>query len=323
MHRNFGFCRAGRRLRHRLRLCGSGRIALETGDLQAAELNAFKAIYKAQTKDQTGLVICAFFVLIRLYLYQGKTGEALELLHQLRPDVVLANNIYYNTGLDILEGYVYGCLTRLDSIPLWLQTCDMSSAHFFCEDLGLGYIVYGKALLLSKNYIKLEMLTDDFARCFAIFRNQFGFLHNQIFMAAAKYNLYGMSAGSAALREALSMARDDRIILLFAEYAPAIIDIVKYIVHTDPRDTYVIEVLDACVQYMNSLKQSSQGSVSLSARELEILSLAAEGLKRDEIAKKLYVSEGTVQTHLHNIYMKLEISGRTAAIRKAQKLKLL
>jgi LuxR family maltose regulon positive regulatory protein len=63
--------------------------------------------------------------------------------------------------------------------------------------------------------------------------------------------------------------------------------------------------------------------VSLSARELEILTLAEEGLKRDEIAEKLYVSAGTVQPHLHNIYLKLEVGGRTAAVKKAQKLKIL
>jgi LuxR family maltose regulon positive regulatory protein len=74
---------------------------------------------------------------------------------------------------------------------------------------------------------------------------------------------------------------------------------------------------------MESLKHSSQSTVSLSARELEILILAAEGLKREEIAQRLYVTPGTVQTHLHNIYRKLEVSGRTAAVKKAQKLKIL
>lgn len=310
--------------------CGTGcdyvaraEYALETGDWQAVELNAFKAIYKAQTREQVGLMLCAYHALIRLYLYQGKTDEALELLRQLRQDVTRANNLYYNTGLELVEGYVYGCLTRLDSIPLWLQTGDMSSAHFFYEGLGFNYIVYGKALLLSKNYIKLEILTDEFARCFAIFRNQLGFLHNQIFRAAAKYPLYGMEVGCAALCEAFGMAREDHIILPFAEYAPNILDMVRHIAYTDSRDAYIKEVLDACGQYTESLKRSAQSAASLSARELEILTLAAEGLKRDEIAGKLHVTAGTVQTHLHNIYLKLEVGGRTAAVKKAQKLKLI
>ncbi len=310
--------------------CGTGcdyvalaEYALETGDWQSAELNAFKAIYKAQTKEQVGLILCAYFALIRLYLYQGNVDEALELLRQLRQDVTRANNIYYNTSLEIVEGYVYGCLTRFDSIPLWLQTGDMSPAHLFYKGLGFNYIVYGKVLLLSKDFIKLEILTEEFARYFAIFRNHLGFLHNQILRAAAKYQLYGMEVGSAALSEAFVMAREDHLILPFAEYAPAVIDMVRHIADADSRDAYKREVLEACGQYMKSLKQSARSVVSLSARELEILTLAAEGFKRDEIAGKLYVTAGTVQTHLHNIYRKLEVSGRTAAIKKAQKLKLM
>ena len=310
--------------------CGTGcnyvalaEYALETGIWQTAELNAFKAIYKAQTKKQVGLMICAYHALIRLYLYQGKADEALELLRQLRQDVTRVNNPYYNTGFDIVEGYVYGCLTRLDSIPQWLQTGDMSPAHFYYEGMGFNYIVYSKALLLSKNYIKLEMLTDEFARYFAIFRNQLGFLHNQIFKAAAKYSLYGLEVGCVALREAFGMAREDHIILPFAEYAPAVIDMVRHIADADSRDTYIKEVLEACEQYMESLKRSTRSAASLSARELEILALAAEGLKREEIAKKLFVAEGTVKNHLENIYRKLEVGGKTAAIKKAQQLKFI
>lgn len=310
--------------------CGAGcdyvalaEYALETGEWQAAELNAFKAIYKAQTKEQISIMICAYFTLIRLYLYQGKTDEALELLRELRRDVTQANNLYYNTGLEMVEGYINGCLTRIDNIPRWLQTGDMSPAHFYNDGLGFNYIVYGKALLLSKNYIRLEVLTDEFERKFAIFCNQFGFLHNQIFRAAVKYPLYGLETGCAALREAFDMAREDHILLPFAEYAPAVIDMVRHIANADSRDVYIKEVLGACGQYMESLRHSPQSTAALSARELEILALAAEGFKRDEIAEKLYVTAGTVQTHLHNIYLKLETSGRTAAIRKAQKLKLL
>lgn len=56
---------------------------------------------------------------------------------------------------------------------------------------------------------------------------------------------------------------------------------------------------------------------------MEILTMGAEGFKRDEIAEKLFVADGTVQTHLHNIYRKLEVSGRTAVVKKAQNLKLI
>ncbi len=295
--------------------------ALETGNETAAELNAFKAIYKAKTREQTGICICANFTLIRLYIYQGKINEAREQLRQLEGDVSKENNAIFNTTLDMIKGYTAACLGRQDSIPEWLRTGDMST-HFKHQRLAFSCIVYGKALLLLRDYIRLEMLTEESGQYFSILSNQLGFLHNRILRAAAKYRLYGMESGSSELRGALDEARADHIVLPFAEYAPSILDMIRNIAHSDSRDTYIQDVLRSCERYMESLKSASKIEVPLSARETEILALAAEGLKRDEIAGRLMVSTSTVKTHLQNIYQKLEVSGKTAAIKKAQQQKL-
>ncbi len=234
--------------------CGTGcdyvtlaEYALETGDWQTAELNAFKAIYKAKTMGQTGIALCAGLTLMRLYICQGKIDEALEHLRQLRADVTRENSAVYNTTLELAEGYVYGCLTLPDSIPEWLRTGDMSSARFMYQGMAFNYIVHGKAVLLSEDYIRLEMLTETFPQYFGVFRNQLGFLHNQILGAAAKYRLYGMEKGCAALREALGMAREDYLILPFAEYAPAIIGMTRHIAQGGG-DDYLKVVFGVCEQ---------------------------------------------------------------------------
>jgi NarL family two-component system response regulator LiaR len=52
----------------------------------------------------------------------------------------------------------------------------------------------------------------------------------------------------------------------------------------------------------------------LSERELEVLKLAAKGMSNKDIAEQLFLSVRTVQTHLANIFTKLDVGSRTEAI---------
>jgi len=56
----------------------------------------------------------------------------------------------------------------------------------------------------------------------------------------------------------------------------------------------------------------------LSPRDIEIIKQVAAGLRNMEIGKKLFISEGTVKIHLHNIYQKLGVDSRTKLARYAQ-----
>jgi DNA-binding NarL/FixJ family response regulator len=51
----------------------------------------------------------------------------------------------------------------------------------------------------------------------------------------------------------------------------------------------------------------------LTKQERTILALVAQGRRNAEIAGELYLSVHTVETHLYNIFKKLEISSRTQA----------
>ena len=55
----------------------------------------------------------------------------------------------------------------------------------------------------------------------------------------------------------------------------------------------------------------------LTPREMQVLRMVAQGMASAEVAKELFVSTRTVDTHLTSIYHKLGISSRAAATRFA------
>jgi DNA-binding CsgD family transcriptional regulator len=61
----------------------------------------------------------------------------------------------------------------------------------------------------------------------------------------------------------------------------------------------------------------------LTEREAEVLALLAAGASNRAIAEQLFVSEGTVKRHTHNIYRKLEVNNRTQAVVRAGELGLI
>jgi DNA-binding NarL/FixJ family response regulator len=57
-----------------------------------------------------------------------------------------------------------------------------------------------------------------------------------------------------------------------------------------------------------------QALQSLTARELEVLALIGGGLTNDEIAAELFVTPGTVKTHVNHIFFKLDLRNRAEAV---------
>jgi len=79
--------------------------------------------------------------------------------------------------------------------------------------------------------------------------------------------------------------------------------------------------LPASTQEEGSLSPTSVSSPpypdGLTAREVEVLRVVAQGLTNEQVAERLVISPRTVDTHLTSIYSKIGVSSRTAATRYA------
>ncbi|ANZ43078.1 DNA-binding response regulator [Lentzea guizhouensis] len=70
----------------------------------------------------------------------------------------------------------------------------------------------------------------------------------------------------------------------------------------------------AAAMLMNQVRSATR---VLSGRELEVLKLVAAGATNREAAARLFITEATVKSHLLNIYAKLEVGDRAAAVTEA------
>ena len=133
------------------------------------------------------------------------------------------------------------------------------------------------------------------------------------------------------LQEALTLGEPGSIIRLFVEAGP---DVPVLLARQQPTDSrrqaYIHKLLEACGQPLPAAKSPISSLQSpavlvepLSERELEVLTLIANGLSNREIAQELVLSLPTIKWHTSNIYSKLGVGNRTTAVARARELHIL
>ena len=125
------------------------------------------------------------------------------------------------------------------------------------------------------------------------------------------------------LEEALHRARSAGFIRLFVDKGEPMRALLARLRSSGGElKEYILTLLSAFGEPAEATPQQSLVE-PLSARELEVLRLVAQGLSNGEIAQRLVVSLGTVKSHVHSLIAKLSVHSRTQAIARARELDLL
>ena len=290
--------------------------ALETGNFDAVEGCAYKAIYRARTKKQHSLVVCATLTLARLYLIQGKYPESLLLLNNLADEVASNIETILLDTYDLCKGYFYASTGEIDKIPRWIVDGDMSVNSLLFQGLVFSYVVYGKTLILSGDWPKAEALCGTFIPYLDVFHNQLGYIHNYIHLAIAVDRQGAHGKAKDYLKKALSIGQSDHIVMPFVENGANLLPLLKDITQEDFVEMdYARRLIELCIAYAPVFAAPAHQN-PLSPRETEVLQLMARGLSRQEIAGEMFLSPGTIRTHIQNIYSKLGVDKKSNALQK-------
>jgi LuxR family maltose regulon positive regulatory protein len=143
-----------------------------------------------------------------------------------------------------------------------------------------------------------------------------------VLQALARQAQGDVPAALAALRRALTLAEPEGYVRVFVDEGPPMASLLRAVAKQGTARNYVRRLLAAVneTEHDSPIKQALVEP--LSERELDVLRLLGTDLDGPAIARELMVSLNTMRTHTKNIYAKLAVTSRRAAVRRAAELDL-
>lgn len=132
-----------------------------------------------------------------------------------------------------------------------------------------------------------------------------------------------VAAALVPLQRAVKLAEPEAYVRVFADEGPPMAGLLVSLARQGDARAYVDRLL-AAVDITEHDRPAKQPMIeALSQRELQVLRLLGTDLAGPEIASELIVSLNTMRTHTKNIYTKLGVNNRRAAVRQGEDLQLL
>jgi LuxR family maltose regulon positive regulatory protein len=295
---------------------GLARIHYEWNDLDAAERYGQQSLLLRRQFDQVNLFIISEVFLARLKLARGDVAGAAALLTEIEQSVRQHNFVQRMPEVAAARVIV---LLRQGCLDL---AADLSQAYQLPFSQARVYLARGEA---SKALAVLQPLRQQMEAK--------GWVDEQLkvmVLQAVALHAHGEQQKAAqVLGDALAQAEPGGFVRIFVDEGEAMRWLIeKQSCKRDhPLRGYIGKLLAAFTQPVTVPKsaishQKLNMIEALSDRELEVLHLLRSELSGPEIAQQLIVSLNTLRTHTKNIFSKLGVNDRRAAIRRAEELDL-
>lgn len=300
---------------------------LERAELDKARLCAEQAIKKGWLYEQVHIIACAHTTLARIALFEGNRCEAERQLNIIKYEIL--RNISFTMPAD--GALVYALMGELSALIIYSILRNTEHIRSCMPDIntfGKGYIYRGmgvpellkiKLKILCKEFADAEVYCDYYETKYTRYPSQMGCLRYKVFRAVISAHLYGTDQAVSILRLAMEEAALDRVVMPFAENAEFILPLLKCITPTKRLpEGFLNQILTTCEGFCENFRllQEPPTVNILTRRECEVFHLLAKGLSQKNIAASLHISAGTVKRHLENIYRKLGVNSRAAALDK-------
>lgn len=309
--------------------------AFERGDYENAEQDAFRAIFRAEEKNQNSIVIAAKLLIIKICAARGKYSSASVVLRDMRELMNYRKALIYLSTIDMCTATFCLLTGDLEGIPQWLSEGQLAVSAVNRAGFGIEYLIYCGVLLSNKEHLKVESVVPRMFEVYGMFSNQYGIIRAHLVSVISNFHLYGLDKAITALNEGFRITEADKLIAPYLEYGEYLLPVFKEILKNyddleaiAPREWFD-DTTKKIKEYQKSLsrfragflsehpEKAAVGTVKLTKREREILELIIQGYSGEEIARKLYVTPINIRVITSKIYKKLGVNSRAAAVRVA------
>ncbi len=308
-----------------------GMIAYDRNELAAAREHLTLGLELSRQVGPSSTAVQAAFTLAWIQGLSGNRQAALATASG-------ARQAASQFGLPLFDAYAAACeadfflrLGKIEAVARWAEAAGLSPAdspQFAREG---EYFTLVRLLLAQDRPAEAQRLlanVEEYARARGLRRR---LLAVHILRAQVEQALGHEAEALASLETALRLAAPAGYLRAFLDEGPVVQNLLPTVRHAAPG--FVDRILDALwgeAQPQAGEKPAGPPSVPpssalvepLSQRELEVLGLVAQGLTNREVAERLFITVGTVKTHVHNIYGKLGVTRRTEAVARARELAL-
>jgi LuxR family maltose regulon positive regulatory protein len=231
------------------------------------------------------------------------------------------------TGVHALATPVVGWLAATQARLGMPDEARATLTGFSAEHERMGFICNARAVIYLAEgdpSAALDALRDVRDAPLPIGVPAFTLVESHVLAGSAHLQLGDRDAAAAAAEEALTAAEPDRLIFPFAMTASAeLLGVLPR--HETAHGALLADIVDVLrgASVAAADRERPTQAHELSPSELRVLRYLPTNLTRPEIARELYVSINTVNTHIRNIYSKLGARDRSSAVQRARELRLL
>jgi LuxR family maltose regulon positive regulatory protein len=312
-----------------LPLAGHAHIALgliyyDLNELARGQEHLIQGLELSRQLGPTSGAMQAAFTLARIQHLMGETEVALATAAGARRSASALNLPLADALVAAYEADFRLALGDVGAAARWADAAGLSPADTPVFVREAEYVTYARLLLAQDRPAEARTLLanlESYARNGGLQRS---LITIGVLQARAQQALGQKAQALASLEGAVRLAAPEGYRRAFLDEGPAVLALLPGVRHLAP--AFVDSLLGGLQPEPSHGRPASvqQPLIEpLSERELEVLRLVADGLSNREIADRLFVSVGTVKTHVHNILGKLGVEGRPRAIARARELDLI